>query len=506
MTKIDIFSFIFTFFDILLVMQTNTDIILPPFLFPGKTSSERKKLGQLKKNGLIKEVAPRLYSPLTDNELKGMSLKCWSQIISHLYPESMISHATALLYRPTEDGEIFLTSTRNRSIEILGLKIKFITGHGPLESDEFFMGMRASSLPRALLENMSTAKAGLKNKIVNPETIEKKLENILLNQKEEGLNSLRDKARKISLELKMEKEYQKLDSIIGAILGTKSIDVLQEKTAKARANLEPYDPNCYYRLELLFAHLRMEEFEEMHEQFHSAQHLYNKAFFESYFSNYIEGTIFEVHEAERIIFDKQIPEERPLDAHDVMGTFEIVSDVDEIRKTPATFEEFKALIKKRHSILMEKRIDLQPGVFKTKVNRAGNTIFVHPAYVEGTLKKGFELYLSLPPGIKRAIFMMFLVADVHPFSDGNGRVARIMMNAELVNQKLPTIIIPNVYREDYISTLKALSRREVPEPFTRMLVKAFKFSNLDFSHYLSIKKEITQKNWFEEPRDAKIIT
>ena len=28
--------------------------------------------------------------------------------------------------------------------------------------------------------------------------------------------------------------------------------------------------------------------------------------------------------------------------------------------------------------------------------------------------------------------MMFLVAEVHPFADGNGRVARVMMNAELI--------------------------------------------------------------------------
>jgi len=28
--------------------------------------------------------------------------------------------------------------------------------------------------------------------------------------------------------------------------------------------------------------------------------------------------------------------------------------------------------------------------------------------------------------------MMFLVSEVHPFLDGNGRIARVMMNAELI--------------------------------------------------------------------------
>ena len=30
------------------------------------------------------------------------------------------------------------------------------------------------------------------------------------------------------------------------------------------------------------------------------------------------------------------------------------------------------------------------------------------------------------------IFMMFMISEIHPFLDGNGRLARVMMNAELV--------------------------------------------------------------------------
>ena len=50
------------------------------------------------------------------------------------------------------------------------------------------------------------------------------------------------------------------------------------------------------------------------------------AFFEAYFSNFIEGTEFEIDEAEEIVFGGVIPEERPADAHDVLGTFGVVTD------------------------------------------------------------------------------------------------------------------------------------------------------------------------------------
>jgi Fic family protein len=41
---------------------------------------------------------------------------------------------------------------------------------------------------------------------------------------------------------------------------------------------------------------------------------------------------------------------------------------------------------------------------------------------------------------------MFLVAEVHAFSDGNGRLSRAMMNAELVSAGEQRIIVPPVYR------------------------------------------------------------
>ena len=64
---------------------------------------------------------------------------------------------------------------------------------------------------------------------------------------------------------------------------------------------------------------------------------------------------------------------------------------------------------------------------------------------------------------------MFLVAEVHPFADGNGRLARVMMNAELIAGGQARIIIPTVYRDDYLGALRALSRSERAEVLPRML-------------------------------------
>lgn len=106
------------------------------------------------------------------------------------------------------------------------------------------------------------------------------------------------------------------------------------------------------------------------DQFKSPEHLRNKAFFEAYFSNFIEGTIFE---AEEIIFSNKIPVDRPRDGHDILGTFKIVSDPDGMRRVPRTFSEFESLLKERHYTLMQARPEVRPGDYKLKPNRAGNS-------------------------------------------------------------------------------------------------------------------------------------
>ena len=65
--------------------------------------------------------------------------------------------------------------------------------------------------------------------------------------------------------------------------------------------------------------------------------------------------------------------------------------------------------------------------------------------------------------------MMFLVSEVHPFDDGNGRIARIMMNAELAAAGETRILIPIVYRSNYLEGLKALTLSDNPATLVRSL-------------------------------------
>ena len=124
-------------------------------------------------------------------------------------------------------------------------------------------------------------------------------------------------------------------------------------------------------------------------------------------------------------------------------------------------------------------------------------MFVAPDLVTGTLARGFDLYRSLETPFHRAVFMMFLIAEIHPFVDGNGRIARIMMNAELVSAGEERIILPTVYRANYLAALKALSRKRRAEPLIHMLDYAQRWTAaVDWRSLAETRRELDECNAF----------
>ncbi len=95
---------------------------------------------------------------------------------------------------------------------------------------------------------------------------------------------------------------------------------------------------------------------------------------------------------------------------------------------------------------------------------------------------------------------MFLIAEVHPFTDGNGRVARVLMNAELSAVGEQRIVIPIVYRDNYLQGLRALSRNGNPRPLIRVLDFAQAYAAaIDWSDLPTAERMLEQTNAFATP-------
>jgi Fic/DOC family len=157
------------------------------------------------------------------------------------------------------------------------------------------------------------------------------------------------------------------------------------------------------------------------------------------------------------------------DSHDVLGTFEAVQRDPFYSVMPRDEDEFIDWLRKAHRLVMSGRPGLASGEWKVRANRAGNTLFVLPELVDATLRKAWPLFGTLEQPMAKALFAMFVVSEVHPFTDGNGRISRLIMNAFLSNAQQCRIMVPTLYRDNYLSALKQATHQKDAGAYIRAM-------------------------------------
>jgi hypothetical protein len=187
------------------------------------------------------------------------------------------------------------------------------------------------------------------------------------------------------------------------------------------------------------------------------------------------------------------------DSHDVLGTFRAIMDQPYRSQPPNSEDDFLAWLQQCNYKILSSRPDKDPGEWKEQANQAGNTIFVHPELVKGTLREGFKRIALLEDPFARALMAMFIVTEVHPFMDGNGRTARLIMNAYLSQSSACRIIIPTGYREYYLLHLKALSQNNDPTPFVRSMTRAWNWTaGFNYSEFQKLWEKLRACNAFTD--------
>jgi len=487
-------------------MEKSIPLHLQEIIFTDKNLS--RQIGKWEKEGLIKKIAPLIYTGKIHETPEMLIRRNLFTILGRQYPNAIISHRSALELKPTETGDFFLTYTYTKKIGLPGITLHFLQGIGPIEGDRLFTGeLYLGQQARAFLENLQISRReGPKSKTLPRSVIEEKLESIIRVNGEDAINQLRDQARTIAPALALEKEFEQLNKLIGALLATQPSKLLSSPVGKARALGNPFDSTRVQLLEQLFVELQQRAFKNRLDKNKSSPSFANFAFFESYFSNYIEGTVFTVSEAKEIIETQRPLPTRNEDSHDVLGTYHIVSSRQEMQVIPNSGEHLLEILQYRHKVLLSARPEKNPGMFKDKDNFAGQTTFVEYELVRGTLLKGFDFYKVLNSPVGKALFMMFLISEVHPFLDGNGRIARVMMNAELVTAGESKIMIPTVYRDDYIGALRRLTRKKDPDAYIRMMERAREFSeNVYGDNRDDMENYLLSCNAFLEDTEGKIL-
>lgn len=83
----------------------------------------------------------------------------------------------------------------------------------------------------------------------------------------------------------------------------------------------------------------------------------------------------------------------------------------------------------------------------------------------------FDLIENEPAPAVRAVLGHWLIGYLHPFPDGNGRIARFLMNALLASGGYPWTVIRVDDRNEYLAALEAASVESNVEPFAKFVAR-----------------------------------
>jgi hypothetical protein len=465
-----------------------------------QTSTDRARLSRQAKAGRAVQLAPGIYAAGATLPPEAVARHHLFALVARMWPSAVICDRSAIAGGQVVDGYLFICHPeppRASDLSLPGVTIAPRIGPGPLPGDmPMPNGMFVSGPVRQLVENIPTrGRPGVPPRLAGLGEVEDKIEE---EARRGGAGKIAQMLQSLEVlrgsfpERSVEKVRQRLASLVGSAMA--------EAKYAARLAGRPYDQQ---RLELVAG---------LVETLRNTPPAPRPAlgdrgrwewepFFEAYFSNFIEGTEFGVEEARQIAVDGVEFYDRPQDAHDIAATYKLVSDEQLAIRIPRTGDELIGLLHSHHATLMAARADKNPGMFKEKPNFAGGYEFVSPDAVEGTLRCGFDLLDGLTDPFQRALAMMLLLTEVHPFDDGNGRVARILANAELAHAGQVRIIVPTSYRNDYLAGLNGVSNRAGQgQTLIAVLDYAQRWTaSVDWSSYELAHEQLTHANAYVDP-------
>lgn len=122
------------------------------------------------------------------------------------------------------------------------------------------------------------------------------------------------------------------------------------------------------------------------------------------------------------------------------------------------------LIKEIHKIIGNNVIE-DAGNYKKNENYLINSngeeiVFTKPNLVNKRmleLKDKYENEWQKLTVFERAVYLHMAIINIHPFSDGNGRLARLLMNYELIKNNYPPVVINESQKISYYSIIEEIN-------------------------------------------------
>ena len=218
----------------------------------------------------------------------------------------------------------------------------------------------------------------------------------------------------------------------------------------------------------------------------------------NYHSNAIEGNSLTLGETKSLILHGLTARGKPIRDHlDIEGHNDAVKAIENSVKTDGALNE--VFIRNLHRVLLKEPYEndaitpegqptkrlISIGDYKTQPNNVRTSTgeiyyFTPPEQVKPAMSDLIDWYRKNEeegehPIVIAATFHYRFVR-IHPFDDGNGRMARLLMNMILIKHGYTVAIIPIKERDQYIQTLEQADKNEDLSEFIAYVAHCCKYA------------------------------
>ena len=192
----------------------------------------------------------------------------------------------------------------------------------------------------------------------------------------------------------------------------------------------------------------------------------------AYTSNGIEGNTLTRRETELAIEEKLTSGAKPindyLEAINHAKAFDFILDT-----TKSNVKIDENYILQIHKIILSGIDDTNAGFYRSvRVRISGSqTILPNPVKVPDLMRDfGKWLENKHKDALDMAFEAHYKLVTIHPFVDGNGRTARLLLNAILLENGYEPVIIRKIDRRRYLSALETYQTKENAEPYVNFML------------------------------------
>ncbi len=176
----------------------------------------------------------------------------------------------------------------------------------------------------------------------------------------------------------------------------------------------------------------------------------------TYNSNAIEGNTLTLSETKVVLENGITIKGKPLKDHlETINHKEAIDFIEELVRKDCVLTEYN--IKSIHHLILKEIDSVNAGKYRQENVLISGAKHIPPDYINvpfemQKLMENYKQWSNLHPIVK-ACYLHGEFVKIHPFVDGNGRTARLLLNFELIKNGYPPVIIKNEDRVEYYDAL-----------------------------------------------------